>query len=145
MPKLQGVIKFGMGVDGVAYATIISQGVSALLVVITLFDGSVDLFLKLSAVGQGQFYGGHGFHRTIHLDGRLGVEEDDQFGAVGIAGVKVPPFVGAAAAVGAHAVFPDFYLISGQTQLVVVKIVIGMDGCLNLSHGMILLVYLVLL
>ena len=30
------VIKFGMGVDGVAYATIISQGVSAVLVIITL-------------------------------------------------------------------------------------------------------------
>ena len=30
------VIKFGMGVEGVAYATIISQGVSAILVVITL-------------------------------------------------------------------------------------------------------------
>ncbi|MBQ3054706.1 MAG: MATE family efflux transporter [Oscillospiraceae bacterium] len=42
------VLKFGMGVEGVAYATVIAQGLSAVLVLLTLFrsDSCVRLSLK---------------------------------------------------------------------------------------------------
>ena len=41
------VLKFGMGVEGVAYATILSQGLSALLVVITLLASRSCIRLEL--------------------------------------------------------------------------------------------------
>ena len=42
------VLSLGMGVEGVAYATIISQGVSAMLTMITLFrtDSCIKVELK---------------------------------------------------------------------------------------------------
>ena len=48
------VIKFNMGVDGVAYATIISQGVSAVLVIICLLrtDTCVKLSLKKLSINK---------------------------------------------------------------------------------------------
>ena len=42
------VLGFGMGADGVAYATVISQGVSALLVFITLFFTRLPVKLEIS-------------------------------------------------------------------------------------------------
>ena len=44
------VINFGMGVEGVAYATIISQGASAVLVFITLFVTELPIRLTLSGM-----------------------------------------------------------------------------------------------
>ena len=124
---------------------IANADIALVFAVKAFFNGGVYLLLKLPAVGQGQFYGGYWLDGAVYLDGRLGVEEDDQLGAIGIAGIKVPPFIGTLASISAHAVFPEFNLVPGQSQFVVVKIIVGMDGCLDFSHGVFLLVCLKLL
>ena len=42
------VLSFGMGVDGVAYATIIAQGISAVLVIVVLFKSKSMISLRIS-------------------------------------------------------------------------------------------------
>ena len=105
-----------------------------------LLDGGVDLLLEFSAVGQRQLDGGHGLYGTVHRDGGLGIEENDELGAVGIAGIEVPPFIGALASVGAHAVLPNLHLVADQTELAVVQLVVGVECGLDLFHGIFLLV-----
>jgi hypothetical protein len=50
--------------------------------------------------------------------------------------IKVPPFVSAAAPIGTHTIFPRFHLVSGQSQFVVVEIIIVMNSGLYSFHGL---------